>query len=204
MARRQSITPGDRFHRLVVIKEVEPTPYGNRMVLCVCDCGTERVVPLGNLKSNHTRSCGCLARESVRVQNVTHGGTGTRLYGIWANMLNRTKNPDASDYSRYGGRGITVCDEWRSFATFRAWADSHGYKPDLSIERIDVNGNYCPDNCEWIPPLHQAWNRRDSFLVTIGGETKCLAQWARHYGANYKAVWQRIADGMPPFEALTK
>jgi hypothetical protein len=97
-----------------------------------------------------------------------------------------------------------VCDEWRDFAVFREWALSAGYREGLSIERKEVNGDYCPGNCEWIPMAEQSGNRRTNRFVTINGETKCLRQWAAQYGAKYKTVWLRVSKGMDPFEALTR
>lgn len=203
MAARQSIISGLRFHRFTTIREVEPSPIGHRRVLCRCDCGQERTVQLSNLRSGNSKSCGCFLREQVSRQFATHRGSRTRLYGIWTKIIDRTCNPSVPCYKRYGGRGIVMCDEWRnSYAAFRDWAQVNGYHDDLTIERKDVNGNYEPDNCTWIPQGKQAWNRRTSLLVTIDGRTQCLAAWAEEFGVKYKAVWQLVSRGRTPEEAL--
>ena len=147
---------GFRVGRLTAI---EPTAQrasdGGVIWRCRCDCGNDHCVKAADLKSGHVFSCGCLPRDLCReigkngTRRKTHGGTNTRLYRIWSNMKMRCLNPKNDNFPNYGGRGIKVCNEWRhDFKAFQAWAISHGYRDDLSIDRIDVNGNYCPENCK--------------------------------------------------------
>ena len=152
---------GQTFGRLFVIKRVESNKYGRAQFLCQCSCGFE-TIKLGKLLLNgHCRSCGCGEYEN-RVSNCTsHRLSDTRLYNIWCAMKQRCYYSKHKDYHNYGGRGITICDEWRyDFKAFYDWSMSHGYCDDLSIDRIDVNGNYTPNNCRWATALEQRLNQR--------------------------------------------
>ena len=136
-----------RFGKLIVVSKVGTDKRGCLLWECLCECGNTTIVNGAKLKNGHTRSCGCLARD--RSNRITHGETGTRLYRIWQAMKNRCLNAKMPAYGYYGGRGITICDEWlHSFEAFRDWALANGYRADLSIDRIDVNGNYEPANCQ--------------------------------------------------------
>lgn len=131
------------------------------MWLCRCECGKEIVVEAYNLKTGHTQSCGCLQREATSVANKTHGKRNTRLYRIWICMKNRCYRKNHDAYKHYGGRGIKVCDEWlHSFKAFNDWAMANGYRDDLSIDRIDTNKGYSPDNCRWATMAEQNKNKR--------------------------------------------
>jgi len=158
---------GQRFGRLEVI---ERHPGGGHkqhvMWRCICDCGKQTTVNGYSLRSGATTSCGCYGREQASETNKKHGGSRReRLYRVWCSMRNRCENPYDKNYEYYGGRGIKVCAEWADYAAFREWALSNGYNPDAphgqcTLDRIDVNRGYCPDNCRWVDMKAQANNRR--------------------------------------------
>ena len=198
---------GEKIGRLSVIKRVEdhyyPSGRHDVQYLCKCDCG-KYVNVLGiHLRSGHTISCGCYRKEIATKNMTTHGQTGTRLYTIWKNIKGRCLNKNHDDYMYYGGRGITICDEWKNdFETFYKWAMSHGYDDNLTIERMDVNKDYCPENCTWITQAEQANNTRRNIKITINNETHTLKQWVDILGLTYTTVVSRIERGWNPEKAL--
>ncbi len=181
-----------KFGRLTAISLVDGT--GKRKWLCQCECGKSVIVLQGNLTRSHTLSCGCLKQEIVRSgAHTVHGQSHTRLYSIWKGMRKRCYNQNASNYPRYGGRGITICSEWlESFEHFHAWAMQNGYADDLSIDRMDVNGNYSPENCRFATAKRQSNNRRSNRVIVCNGISKTVAEWSVTTGVSAMSITARI------------
>ena len=160
---------GNRYGRLIAIKQAGTNDNGSTW-LCKCDCGNETIVSANDLKKGQVRACGCLGgkfRKGGASYNYKHGQSRTRLYTVWENMKYRCYNKNAPNYKNYGGRGISVCDEWQEFEPFYRWALQSGYDPDAprgecTIDRIDVNGNYEPSNCRWVDMKVQRKNQRSA------------------------------------------
>lgn len=147
---------GTRVGKLTVVERLD----NGKKYRCKCDCGNETIVWTTNLRRTHTTSCGCVRSENLRSIASTHGESKTRLFRIWCEMKHRCTIKSDTNYIKYGGRGISVCDEWcNDFTTFRDWAMSNGYRDDLTIDRIDGTGNYEPSNCRWATYTEQNINR---------------------------------------------
>jgi hypothetical protein len=147
---------GQVFGRLTVLSREKNGGGGHTRWRCGCACGNETVVQQSKLRSGNTSSCGCLQKELVASRLSIHGGSGTRLYTIWSSMKDRCYNPNRAGFVDYGARGISICDEWRNdFTVFREWALVSGYSDRLSIDRVDVDGNYEPANCRWATDKQQ-------------------------------------------------
>ena len=191
---------GMRFGRWTIIGDyIKTSKYGHRKYLCKCECekGTEKYVDIQNLKSGKSLSCGCLTIEIAKEHFTKHGGTKTRLHNTWLKMRHRCINPNDKRYKDYGGRGITVCDEWlNSFETFRDWALSHGYKDDLTIDRINVDGNYEPSNCRWADVKTQANNKRNNVIIEKDGIKKNATEWGEELGINPINIRNRLRHGI--------
>lgn len=196
---------GKRFGRLTVVRKTK-NRNGLTMWLCKCDCGTEKEVRTTHLRSGASKSCGCHQYDHLktRERNYPENIRIRRLYYIWRNMLNRCKDKNNIGYKNYGGRGISVCEEWYNYIQFANWALNNGYKDNLTIDRINNNGNYEPSNCKWSTIQEQHNNRRNSRLETINGKTKTVAEWAKEYGLYAKTVYRRLDRGIDIIDALKK
>ena len=161
--------------------------------LCKCNCGNNTIIPTNKLTSGKTKSCGCLRKETAKPPIIVkHGMSYSRLYKVWKDMKGRCYKPTSKRFSAYGARGIKVCDEWLSFENFYKWSLSNGYSDDLTIDRINNDGNYEPSNCRWVTMKTQANNRRTNHLLTYKGETHTLKEWAEITGINYNTLVGRI------------
>lgn len=181
-----------KFNRLTVIKRIEN--HNNRIYyLCQCDCGNYIKVMGKNLKNNNTKSCGCLQKEKVGNLNKTHNLSNSRIYKLWLGIKKRCYNSKSKSYLGYGSRGIIMYDEWlNDFMSFYNWSMSNGYKEDLSIDRIDVNGNYEPNNCRWVTQKEQCNNRSNNHLINYNGETYTLSEWSNKLNINRGTLNSRI------------
>lgn len=182
---------GERFGHWVVIARSENSAYGSARWKCSCDCGTTRVIGAQPLKSGKSKSCGCHKND----YNRKHGGKGTKLYEVWRSMRYRCENPNNQAYPMYGARGIRVCAEWKDFASFREWALSNGYENGLSIDRIDVNGNYEPSNCRWTDCKTQMNNRRNTPHFEYGGKSMTISEWSQALGIPRSTILNRLKRG---------
>lgn len=197
---KTKIKIGDKYGMLTVLSR-EPNDKSGTRWKCLCECGNETIVRGSNLLSGCIKSCGC-KRKSMR---ITHGMTNTRLYHIWANMIQRCTNPNKPDYKYYGGRGITICDEWiSSFQKFAEWAKDNNYDDTLTIDRINVNKGYYPDNCKWATKKEQANNTRTNCNITVNGITKTASEWSIETGESASVISERIRKGYKPEDAIKK
>lgn len=187
---------GQRFGRLVV-NGFSHSEDQHRWWSCTCDCGKQHVVTSHALTSGHTRSCGCLREDFAAAggPNKKHGKAKTTIHNTWLNMRARCQDPANPGYVNYGGRGIKVCDRWEVFENF--YADMGDPPPNHSLERVNNDGDYTPDNCVWATRHEQSRNKRTNVWVTIDGETKLLSDWCKHYGISLGAVHTRLKKGWP-------
>lgn len=205
MPRVKNLT-GRKFGRLTVIKEEGRAKDRHVLWFCKCDCGNTCLVPSNVLKKGDTRSCGCLFEETQHIpKHIKHGESNTRLYQIWIDMRDRCRNKNNKRYYSYGGRGITVCEEWRdNFQAFHDWAMANGYREDLTIDRENVNGNYEPSNCRWKTRKEQNNNTTRSRYITYQGKTQTIAQWAEELNMPYNSLTSRLQSGWTVERALTE
>lgn len=211
----KKLVAGQKFGRLTVIKEAYTKTKIQKVFrkrnnfyttekcnleyyLCKCDCGKEKVVFKGSLTKGLIKSCGCLAKERIiyfnkNIREYNKPFRNTKLYRIWSGIKSRCYNKkDTIKYATYGGRGIKVCDEWKKdFMAFYNWAVNNGYKDGLSIDRIDVNGNYEPNNCRWTTIKEQERNKRKTIYLVRNGEKDSLANWADRLNISYNLLYSR-------------
>lgn len=193
---------GQRFEMAVVIDRApnKSATDTNARWNMQCDCGKKFVSYGQDMRKGKVKSCGCLTRGTFGARsrnfNETHGMTDTRAYRIWNGMLNRCRNPRNGNYNRYGGRGIKVCEEWESFEKF---ISDMGFPPeDMSLDRIDGNGNYCKENCRWATRAEQSANRRSNVFLTHNGVTMTVTEWGRALGIASTSMFGRLNANFPP------
>lgn len=202
MPKNKKLEIGDVFGRLTVISLHHTKKYTNpsginkniEYYLCKCECGNMIITSKDHLKRGRTRSCGCLFSETHTKHNIRH----TRIYRIWCLMKSRCYSKNSNSYYNYGARGIRICKEWKENPmAFYDWAVANGYKDNLSIDRIDNNGNYEPSNCKWSTKQEQNKNQRRTRLITYKGQKKCLADWEKELGFTKGKLGYRIRNGWP-------
>lgn len=182
---------GQKFGRLTVV-QLTDTHGGHAYWLCECDCGGTKIVRGSHLKTGNVTTCGC------RKGRITHGESRSRLYPVWSNMRSRCNNPKNREYHRYGGRGIEVCDKWlNDFQAFYDWAMMNGYdetapRGHCTLDRINNDGNYCPENCRWTTARVQANNTRRTRFIELNGERHSVTEWARRLGVNQSTLNMRL------------
>ncbi|HEL0710518.1 TPA: hypothetical protein TVQ98_001434 [Streptococcus equi subsp. zooepidemicus] len=180
-----------RFGSLIVIaRNSENTKSGNARWDCICDCGNTTTVIGSKLRSGYTTSCGCAKRSEI-----AQGFSATRLYRIWKGMHNRCYNSQNDNYKWYGGRGIKICDDWHTFIIFREWALTNGYDDGLTIDRIDSNGNYCPENCRWNSIKKQQNNRSSNRYLFYEGKEYTISEFADFLNVPYWTIANQLKLG---------
>lgn len=183
---------GKIFNDVEVLSRVENNKHNKAKFKCKCHCGNEFFCLGSSLKSGNTKSCGCLSRANRR----THGGTGTKLYYVWHDMIRRCYNTNHKNYKRYGYRGIKVCLDWKSdFSNFKEWSVDNGYKEGLSIDRIDNNGNYEPSNCRWVDMKVQSNNRSNTIWIYYNEEVMRLSELAEINNIDYFELYEEYRKG---------
>lgn len=205
MAHKAIDMVGMKIGRLTAISRAENTKQNKAQWLCKCDCGNTVVVSRRHLKDYSTVSCGCYRSDLAKEQHTTHGMKSTRLYRIWSGMKDRCCNPKSKYWNRYGGRGITVCDEWKNFfENFMEWSFTNGYTDDLTIDRIDNSKGYYPDNCKWATMKEQENNRGNNHLIEYKGETHTISEWSEITGIDQRLISQRLYHKWSEERALTQ
>lgn len=186
---------GKKFNMLTALSQ-EPTINYVKKFRCICDCGNYTVVEKSRLINGVIKSCGCLTKKSVSERAKIHGDNTLngqkRLYRIWHNMKQRCKNQNNHNFERYGGRGITFCKEWENYKNFKKWSEENGYEENLFLDRINNDGDYCPENCRWVDSDIQMNNTRRNVFVEYKGEKFTLAQLAKKYNLKYSTLQTRI------------
>lgn len=181
---------GKKYNKLTCIKKDENKD--KRYYIFRCDCGNEKSIIASNVKSGLSTSCGCV---KLKGNNTKHGGKGTRLYHIWKSMRERCNNPNTNRHHIYHDRGIRICKEWDDFSVFREWSLKNGYTEELTIDRINGELGYCPENCRWSTYLEQANNTRNVKLLTHNGKTQSHSMWERELGLSRGLIYSRIKNG---------
>ena len=190
---------GRRYGHLTVISYSHRGKRRNHFWNCICDCGKEACVNSAHLKNGTTKSCGCLRYEVAHARKKIKSH---RLHTIWSSMKQRCNNPNNAKYKSYGGRGVKICEDWLDFSNFFDWAINNGYSDNLSIDRIDVNGNYEPSNCRWVSNKIQARNKQNTVYLEYEGISKSISDWADEKGISHEVIKKRMSLGWTAEEIL--
>lgn len=196
-----------RFENLLVVKEVEPHIRANgkkvRKWLCRCDCGSYRTLNRQELITGKRKSCGCKKKEHQKASATIHGDSHSRIHNIWSGMRERCYTVTDPHYKWYGERGIFICDEWRNdYQAFKKWALENGYQDDLTIDRVDNDGPYSPENCRWVTSKRQSNNTRRNHFVDVDGERHTLAEWEEISGTQSATIRRRLKLGWKNRDAV--
>lgn len=198
---------GQKFGRLTLIERVENNKFNQVQWKCRCDCGKEVIVKAYSLTTGQTKSCGCLKKEQnyINIAKVKHNMTNTRLYNIWRDMKSRCLNPNNKRHKFYFDKGITVCDEWKNdFMNFYNWAINNGYRDNLTIDRINNNGNYEPKNCRWATITEQNNNQSNNIRIKYNESEYTLSELSKIYNIKRATLYDRIKRGWTIDEALNR
>lgn len=194
---------GRKFGRLTALK-IHLEEGKRTQWLCKCECGNEKLIPLSSLSSGKGKSCGCLRKELTGEKFRKHGLINTTLYNTWLNMRDRCRNKKSPSYKNYGARGIDVCAEWDDYKKFYEWALNNGYKKSLTIDRIDNDKGYYPENCRWATKETQANNTTKNVRTEIDGVERTLSEHARFYKINYFTIHYRYEKGIRGIDLVSK
>lgn len=194
--------PGTKLFNLTVQESTPISSQKGRLIEVMCDCGKLKYIDLSGFVRGRIKSCGCYLRHNaLLIRNKKHGLSYHATYTSWRCMIERCRNPKTYSWQYYGGRGIKVCDSWKNFSNFK---NDMGQRPaGASLDRIDVNGDYCKENCRWATIEQQFSNTRRSRHVTLNGERLTVSQWARRCGLSAGTLWARLNTGWTAEEALT-
>lgn len=192
----------EKYGKLTIIGLDHQKTYANGSVVnfvkCKCDCGNEKIINYSNIKRGLVKSCGCITK-------TANGMSKTRIYQIYRHLKNRCYSQKDINYKNYGGRGIKVCQEWKdNFMNFYNWAINNGYQENLTIDRIDVNGNYEPNNCRWVNMRTQQNNRTNNRILEYKGQKKTITEWANYCGLSYRNLHYRLNNGYTIEQAIEK
>jgi hypothetical protein len=191
---------GKKFGKLTIVSLISNKYLYETKAICLCECGRTHVVRLNSLTSGATKSCGCINKKGT---HWTHGKTHHRLYSIYNNIKTRCYNPKTWCYYRYGGRGIKMFEEWlKDFSKFYKWAVNNGYKENLTIDRINNDGDYCPENCRWVSRKQQANNTARNHLIEIDHIKYTIKEASEKFNIPYGLLQQRISHGWKPEDAI--
>lgn len=209
MVKEKDIT-GKRFGKLIALKKDVSYKKGNQKRcywIFKCDCGKEKSICKYSVVSGKTKSCGCEQKERASTASKKHGLCKDRLYQCWLDMKHRCYLKSVKGYKNYGGRGIKVCNEWldkeNGSTNFINWALDNGYKDNLTIDRIDVNGNYCPENCRWITKYEQCFNKRTNKFIEINGKKETIGKLCEKFGISRKTYYNHKKLGLSDKDAIS-